>query len=114
MDLAKSIKFKNNVLIDTTGITHGGNGLQHYLNGTLGLYDRYEVGASFNLDDLPVGQTCFWNTSDVPSNAPCKGGRCYCFRQYAHFRFQIALFYNDTRIYLRRQWSNTWSDWRQI
>lgn len=116
--MSKSIKFKNNILIDSSGIIHNGENLgtliTKTLYGTLGCYDLGNKGTEFNLDDLKVGQSCFWDFGTPPINAPFKGGRCYCFKQYAYFQMQIAVYHLSPKICVRVYWNGVFTSWKEL
>ena len=79
-----------------------------------GLLDCKNLGrwnASTDLDNLQIGETCFWNTSDMPANVPFTGGRCYCFQGYSNLKYQMCFQYNTDNVAVRHTWNGVWSDW---
>lgn len=118
--MSKSIKFRNNVYLDTTSITHKRTLLSSMLNGYLGCRHLFNRGVEskndvpFDLNDLKAGETCSWDYNHHGKNVPISGGRCYCICHYSSSLYQFVISVHDSYIYVRMNWSGSWSAWRKI
>lgn len=73
--MSKSIKFRNNVYLDSTSVVHGRNSLNQFLNGTLACRNLgvYASDLAFDLNDLKPGESICWSTTHAFKNVPCNG-----------------------------------------
>lgn len=71
-----------------------------------------------DINDLPVGYTCYYEANDthLPAHAPINGCRTYCFRGYGNTgaKVQVSLRYNNDDVFIRHWWSNAWSPWINV
>lgn len=120
MSSSDKSKLDTMAINDTHGTSSTEGYSQNYINvlgATLGCYDLGEKKSTFDMNNLHVGETCWWSSgsSNTPANAPCNGGRVYCFKGYASSSiFQIGFAYDANSIYIRHQWAGNWSAWRTI
>lgn len=88
--------------------------------GMLGCIDSpgYIQDATYDINNLKPGESCYYDASITPVNAPTSGCRVYCIEGYGRphqgAKFQIAVKYNQLKPYIRHYWSGTWSSWEQI
>ena len=81
---------------------------------TLGCKDLGIKDSNFNLNDLQLGETCYWSIGNAPVNYPFDGGRVYCFMGYStNMKVQIGFRYSEDKIYIRHLFGS-WSTWRSI
>ena len=104
-----------NAYINSKTISHTGQPLNKFLNGTLCCNDLgtdSEEITDFN--NLRPGNSYAWGLGSNILNMPCDAGRCYCIKNYGEFPIQIAFKYNADYIYIRHKWTGSWSSWRTI
>ena len=82
----------------------------------LGCMNLGAVDQNFDLNNLGVGETCYWDLNNQPANSPVSAGRTYCFQGYSdnpNYIVQVCFAYDNNNFCIRTKFGE-WTSWRAL